>query len=352
MKIKKIIISIYSVLLCLPNFAQKKDINRISKEQKVYELSYVWKELSYNFDNMDNCPNVNLDSLYQAYIPIVQNTKNDFEYCKTIERFLANFNNGHTDIFDIPSYLYPYVARPCIKTAYKDGKIIIENIGKQYKDKVSIGDEILTINGINAINYFETYYMPYVCASNEESKIHKSMFPFGPPHLMLKNTKISLGIKTPNGIKNVDIYADNTLLDTTNNWLIKNLTGSKNNQFTFDTVNGFAYIHLLSYNEHTQKYFFSNIDAIHHSKCLIIDLSDNIGGSFNFNDSIIQYLIDKDSIASFRVKTKVNCAAYKAVGALIYNNPVYKDYEYYKFYYDYYYGNKFESMYGHKNKNQ
>ena len=54
------------------------------------------------------------------------------------------------------------------------------------------------------------------------------------------------------------------------------------------------------------KNIFSNIDAIHHSKCLIIDLSDNIGGSFNFNDSIIQYLIDKDSIASFRVKTKVN----------------------------------------------
>src|SRR5690606_35928277 len=98
MMIKKSIISVYLVLLCLSNFAQKKDINRISKEQKVYELSYVWKELSYNFDNMDNCPNVNLDSLYQAYIPIVQNTKNDLAYCKTIERFLAHFNNGHTDI--------------------------------------------------------------------------------------------------------------------------------------------------------------------------------------------------------------------------------------------------------------
>lgn len=351
MMIKKNIISIYLVLLCLSNFAQKKDINRISKEQKVYELSYVWKELSYNFDNMDNCPNVNLDSLYQAYMPIAQNTKNDLEYCKTIERFLAHFNNGHTDIFDIPFYLYPYVARPYIKTAYKDGKIIIENIGRQYKDKLNIGEEILTINGINAITYFKTYYVPYVCASNEETKIYKSMFSVGPPHLMLKGTKIKLGIKTSNGIKNVDIYADKDLLDTTNNWLIENIGNLKNNQFYFDTVNSFAYLHLLSYNKHTPEYFFSNIDAIHHSNYLIIDLSDNIGGSFDFNDSIIQYLIDEDSISSFHVKTRVNCAAYKAMGERICNNPSYKDYDYYKLYCDYYHSNVFESMYGQKYKN-
>ncbi|MDR2410192.1 MAG: hypothetical protein LBE13_19070, partial [Bacteroidales bacterium] len=86
------------------------------------------------------------DSLYQAYIPIVQNTKNDWEYCKAIQRFLVHFNSGHTDIYDIPHYLTTCLARPYIQTSYNDSKIIIDNVGEFQSEELQIGDEIVTMD--------------------------------------------------------------------------------------------------------------------------------------------------------------------------------------------------------------
>jgi len=111
----------------------------------------VWKELSYNFANMDNCPLANLDSLYRAYLPLMKNTQNDLAYCKLMQRFLAHFNNGHTFVADIPPYLDPYIARFYIETRYENGKIRVKNMGKQYADLMQIGDEITHINGVEGL---------------------------------------------------------------------------------------------------------------------------------------------------------------------------------------------------------
>ncbi len=53
-----LIISLCSIAV---GMSQKTIADSYSKEQKVYELSMIWKEMSYNFDNMNNCPN--LDNL-------------------------------------------------------------------------------------------------------------------------------------------------------------------------------------------------------------------------------------------------------------------------------------------------
>ena len=53
---------------------EQTDLNQITAEQKVYELSVLWKEMSYNFGNMDNCPGLDIDSLYRAFIPKVTET--------------------------------------------------------------------------------------------------------------------------------------------------------------------------------------------------------------------------------------------------------------------------------------
>jgi hypothetical protein len=204
-----IAITVFALIFCGKSTAQKKnDINRISKEQKLYELSVIWKELSYNFANMDNCPRLDIDSLYQAYIPVVQNTKNDIEYCQSIKSFLANFNNGHTRLYRYPQYLIPELGWFFITTVYKDGKIIINNFEKKYADRLNIGDEIYTINGIKAMDYFQKYIIPYVPTSNEENKIHEAMFTQDEIHTTYKDEKMVLGIKTDKGIKKVTIYAD------------------------------------------------------------------------------------------------------------------------------------------------
>ena len=89
-----------TTILCLfysTIFAQKDglDIYRISQEQKIFEFSQIYKELYYNFANMDDCPEINIDSLYMEYIPKVVKSENDWDYFENIYQFLEKFNNGH-----------------------------------------------------------------------------------------------------------------------------------------------------------------------------------------------------------------------------------------------------------------
>ena len=196
---------------------------------------------------MDNCPFLNIDSLYQVYIPIVQNTKNDFEYCKAMQRFLSHCNNGHTRVQDIPLYLDPYIARFYLETSYKDGKIIVENIEKQHADAVQIGDEITHINGMKALDYFRQNIIPYISASNQTYKIHQAIFnKTGLPHVFEKNTKLTLTVKSQNETKKVVLFANHEIPSndaTRANWVIAKNKKTDEIQVIIDTVNSFMYIH-------------------------------------------------------------------------------------------------------------
>jgi C-terminal processing protease CtpA/Prc len=301
-----------------------KNICQISKEQKLYELSVIWKELSYNFANMDNCPLINLDSLYQAYIPLIQNTKNDFEYCKRMLRFVSHFNNGHTNVRDIPMYLDPYIARFYLETTYKDDKIIVENIGKEYANEIQIGDEITHINGINALKYFEKKIVPYITASNEKAKIYQAMFnKSGLAHLFKKDAKLTLTVQSQKNIKKVDVYANHEFPpnnSTKANWLIDKDKKSNKRQVIIDTVNSFMYVHFLFCDENFYSFFKESNNEINKYKNLIIDLSDNQGGNLYYDYSL-HFLFEKDTLLDLISATKVNRAACKARGKAVCDSP-------------------------------
>lgn len=58
-----------TLLLLLPfSFVWAQEVpNTLTSEQKAYELSLIWKEMSYNFDNMSHCPELD-------YLPITCQT--------------------------------------------------------------------------------------------------------------------------------------------------------------------------------------------------------------------------------------------------------------------------------------
>ena len=312
---------VFLFTLSCNRIAQTTEINRIDKEQKLYELSVVWKELSYNFANMDNCPNVVLDSLYREYMTIVQNTENDWEYYKAMQRFLAHFNNGHVSCSEIPGYLNDYLGYLLLTTTYKDNKIIVENIGAHNADKINIGDEIVTINDMPAMDYFRKFSIPYISASNEEVKIRNAMF--GRSYCIttaLKDEKIKLGIKTPKGIKKVTLAYDYYLrpqpkeeeAQSERYYLDIHPQSMRNNLFLEDTVNDFAYIRLTRCDESFYTFSAKNYDKIRQYKNLIIDVHYNAGGSSDVTWSAISCLVNNDSIYHHTEKTRVNNALKKA----------------------------------------
>lgn len=307
------------------SFAQSNKIKNssiITKEEKVYEFSIIWKEISYNFDNFDNCPNLNIDSLYKAYLPLIQETKNDLEYFKLIQRFLAHFNNAHTFLYDWPEYLDPYLALLYLKSAYKDGKIYVDNIPAYHKKKIYIGDEIVTVNGVDAVEYFKKYYVPYYSLSNEEEKLSYSMFARGIAHIYPFHTKFILGIKRDDEIKKVKIYTDRKLNNAPADWLVKDFSSYKENLFAVDTVHDFAYIRLISSKSNSENFFLQHIDSIKRFNHLILDIADNLGGESKYNKFIYSYLIDKDTIMGYHRSSRIHIPYHKAKGCIYCNSLV------------------------------
>jgi len=338
----------------------QKSLYTISKEQKLFELSTVWKELSYNFANMDNCPGLNIDSLYRAYIPIVQNSSDDFVYYKSIQQFLAHFNNGHVRC-EMPDYLWYQLSYPLLITNSVDGKLLIENIGSHYTTKVNIGDEILQIDNIPAWDYINKNGTSYVSSSNaDEMRMRYSMFnpklntliSYAPK---VYKRKIDLVVKTSHGIEKFQIPFDRDVQPLPNDsarqkkltYLKKILKQVKEkNLFITDSLNSFTYLRFTECDSDFEKFFKDKYDSIKKYNNLIIDIADNGGGDGNSLSAAHCCLVNKDSIHSNKFTTRVNNSYFKAKASarLFY----YKDSEVSnddkKLYYPYYYDKAFENI--------
>ena len=291
--------------------------NTISVEQKLYELSMIWKEVVYNLDNFQNDDQQNLDILYRSYIPKIMETANDLDYYKTMQQFLAHCNNGHTNVWDFNnSNLDTLIARPYLQTIYREGKIYVENIADYHAENLNIGDEIMEINQINAVDYIKQYFVPYFSVTNEEDKIHRAMFARGLGYFFSLNTPFILKVQdvTTHQLKTVTIYADRTMNDSGDKWIEHNFNHVRTNFFYQDTIKRISYIRIVENSQESAIFFANHISEISQSKNIILDLAEDWGGSSTYNNVIYNYLINKDSIESVLYTSRFHSPAFKGLG--------------------------------------
>ena len=146
--------------------------SKLSDAEKIVGLSKCWSEVKYNFVYFDKLT-FDWDSLYQATIPVVLATKNDLEYYRELQRFVATLKDGHTGVFmpnrddirDNSMFVIP------IFTRLIDGKMIVTEVINDELDLEGIerGLEIIKINGIDVHEYVSTNIKPFISASTEQS---------------------------------------------------------------------------------------------------------------------------------------------------------------------------------------
>jgi C-terminal processing protease CtpA/Prc len=286
--------------------------NSFDTNQKIYELSLVWKELSYNLEKIQD---KNLDSLYQVYLPQIIATSNDLEYYKTIQKFLAHAKNGHTRIEDWEdTSLDTLIARPYIKTVFRDNKIIISNFADYHANKLNINDEIIEINDVDALEYLKRNIFPYVSLTNEEDRIHKAMFARGIQFLFPRNTPFKLKTRNPvtQQEKTVTIFADK--FGDNSKWVVHDFANSDNHLFYCDTVKNVSYIRLMESSRIATELFLSHLQEMNKSKTIILDIASNSGGQATPNNVICDYLIDKDEVELFLFTSRMHVPYYKNIG--------------------------------------
>src|ERR1700740_90319 len=110
------------LIFVLPAKLQAQSMrDTVSREDKLYALSLVWKEADYNFVFFDRQPHLNWDSVYKAYIPKILATKNVYEYETVLNNFLRTLKDGHTGIMHDQTY-WNAIDSPPVRFVNKQGK--------------------------------------------------------------------------------------------------------------------------------------------------------------------------------------------------------------------------------------
>ena len=147
-----------------------KDLpDMIPDQEKIYWLSLLWSEAKYNFVNIDQL-RFDLDSLYRSFIPLVLKTPNDFEFYQSLQKFMADLHDGHSQVSDNGQF-YPYTDYIPVSLDDFNNKVYITLVRKIPElDSTWVGAELIEIDHIPTSKYLETKVFPYISASTEQHK--------------------------------------------------------------------------------------------------------------------------------------------------------------------------------------
>jgi len=298
-------------LIIFSNLTHGQISNELSNEEKVYGLSKFWQEVNYNFVYLNKVDRTEWNNQYKTLITQVQNTQNDYEYYRLLQKFCALLKDGHTNVW------FPKEIQDNIFTSefgdFKfvlsniDGKAIITKVSKSKKDELPIGTEIVKVNGMTTNSFIEQNVKPYISSSTEHILNDRSI-----EYLLkgYKGSNFNLELKLPNNkIKSLEV----TLNKSKEQELYPE---EKTDLFEFKWLKkDIAYVALNSFSNWEIMDMFSNkFPEMQKAKKLIIDLRKNGGGEGNIGREIIKYITNDTILYSSKSKSRLHIPTYKAWG--------------------------------------
>lgn len=287
-----------NLLLCFLSFTSgsaQSIYDSLTTAEKVYGLSTIWKEASYNFVYFDKVPSLNWDSTYKATIPQVIAAKNVYEYYQVISHFMDLLQDGHTRVLTT-QYFYKDIDSPPFSYVLVEGRPFISRIDKNLLATIPIGSEILTI----------------------DHKPLKEFISSGGRLSGIKRSRVVLRLKTPQGqlveqTLSRNINADRVVLYPPRNVEPDVFYKPLSSNIAYVAINTFG-------NDSVPTKFRQVLPQLRQAKALIIDLRKNGGGNSNYARQIADYLVDTDYTVGPAWKTRIHNGANKAFGSVIIYN--------------------------------
>ena len=309
---KNLIIIILSVFIYGKIFAQTVLPNTISKEDKIYGLSKFWQEANYNFVYLNKIDREKWNGDYKRLITEVQETKNDYEYYRLLQKFCSSLKDGHTNVYfpkSVDSLIYnTWFGNYRLFLKNIEGKAIVTRVNLSKKDEIPIGTEIIKVNGLATSEYAKQYVRPFISSSTDYI-LENNMISWllrSP-----KGTTYHLELRKPNGehfnlelthneVKEKEVYPpfeERNLLDF--KWI--------DDEIVYVSLNSFS-------NPKIDTLFTEKLPEIKKAKKLIIDLRYNGGGSTEIGTEILQYLTYDKELYGSAYQSRLHIPSFKAWG--------------------------------------
>lgn len=299
--------------------------NNLSIEDRLYYLNLLYNETKNYFMNYENL-NFNYDSLYYSCINEILQVKNDYDYYRILEKFIARIEDGHSQVF-IGNVFRNYFDYVPIRLYDIKEKIYLISFRETLKDSLVLGSELISVNGIAPNEYLKKNIFPYISASTLQWK-----YSIGVNKICLgrKGDQIKLGFKAPNGKIYYTLFTFNgesTRYSDDGKDFYKNIgketryVDNLDVSFTHDSI-AILIINKF-YPKDIESLFLKRIKEIKNSKGLIIDLRNNTGGITDVAIFVLKHIVKTQYFLSIASECRINDGVFKALG---YGYPEYKPY--------------------------
>jgi len=289
--------------------------NTLTPAEKVYGLSKFWQEVNYNFVYLYKVDRHAWDSTFEALIPQVEQTKNDYDYYRLLQKFCATLKDGHTNVWpssEVGKLVYAKMfGKYWFGTQNVDGKAIVNRILKNEASEIPIGTEIIEVNGLPTEQYLQDSVEPYISSSTDY--VRKQ---WGIANLLqgLQGETYNVKFKRPNGTVfslalQHERTSDTSFYPAFSDQPLLELKWYKNDV---------AYLALNSFgDDKIDSMFIAKLPELYKAKGLIIDLRNNGGGSTGIGTEILQYLMEDTIMQHSRYFTRDHLPAFKAWGVYV-----------------------------------
>lgn len=323
---KKLSFLLFTLLL-IPGVRSQNPVpsSVLTPEEKVFGLAQVWSEVNYNFIFRYKMDSREWDSTFLALIPMVQQTSNDYEYFRLLERFSALMNDGHSCVGykSQSGEQKDRVFFPVIRSIFQDseiwlgiieGKPVVESVNSEKQYEIPVGSEVVEVNGLPVDRYIDEYVAPYINESSPQARRAMCVYtlfeglvgseyevvfrrPDGSMHT--EHLRISYG-EEREYVNLISFEESDNLLDF--KWF--------DGEIAYVALNGFA-------NKRIIDDFLAILPELRKAEGLIVDIRGNGGGSTNTGAEILKYITTGDELIGSVSYTRQNLPTYKAYGGNI-----------------------------------
>ncbi|NLV68777.1 MAG: S41 family peptidase [Spirochaetes bacterium] len=287
----------------------------LTDEEKVYGLSLLWKEASYNFAFWNKKGLPDWDQAYNDTLPRVLATKNTYDYYLELTGFLALLQDGHTDV-SLPK---------SISDRFEYLPVILKNISGDYYvfavdnklvQNIPLFSKIDKIEDVPIKEYIAENVYPYIWHQIESSTdaLVNNFIRMGLP-----GTEVKIAYQTPDG------EAKELTMKRTKGVSQWSATPGFNNDIPFQKIyvdeniqihrfEEIAYVCLNTFSDNTvPEKFYQYLPEVEDAKGFIFDIRFNGGGN-STNAEQIAAAFTNGEITRGKWRSLEHIAAYKAWG--------------------------------------
>ena len=280
----------------------------LTKEERIFGLVTIYRTAKQHFAYFEQVPQLDWDKTFMDFLPLVEKQQSLLEYYRTLQRFIALLEDGHTNVY-LPKTIKNQLDNLPLKLEYIQNEwVVAERMPTKeiLREDIPVGSIVCTVEELPANEYIEKNFFPYLAHGTIQGKrtaVNWKLF-------FQKGQEIEMTFKYPDGsLHSRTVRANRKTIKWNKEFYKKYISSLRLGPgFSTKKVDGdILYVRYRQCTNQIQQKFCKLIQDMKIApKAMVIDLRGNGGG--NTPHKAISHLIS-EPIKTSRSKTRCSISA-------------------------------------------